>query len=176
MPNIKNQTQLTELQVALKGSRAIIITDHQGMPVSAQTNLKSEIKTAGGRLSVTKNTLLAIALKEIMGDLPEDLKKALEGPSSVLFTGEDPVSPVKALTKFIKDNEDKPVIKAGVMEGKYLSVTDVQNLSKLPGKQELLGMLVGQLNAPIAGFAQVLRANLQNIVFVVDAIKRQKQA
>lgn len=175
MPNLKNQTQISEIQKALAASKAIILTNHSGMDVNAQNKLKGDIKATGASLTVTKNSLLKIVLKEIMGEIPAELNAALEGPTSVLYTNEDPVTPTKALFAFIKDHEDKPALKLGVMDGKILTLTEIESLSKLPGKQELLGMLVGQLNAPIAGFAQVLRANLQNLVFVFDAIKRQKE-
>lgn len=176
MPNIKNQTQISEIQQALKASKAIILANHAGMDVNTQNQLKGEIKATGSHLTVTKNSLLKIALKEMLGgELPAELDKALEGPTSVLYTNDDPVTPTKILFDFIKGHEEKPVLKLGVMEGKVLTLRDIESLSKLPGKQELLGMLVGQLNAPIYGFAQVLRANLQNVVFAFDAIKRSKE-
>jgi large subunit ribosomal protein L10 len=176
MPNLKNQTQISEIQKALSASKAIILANHAGMDVNAQNQLKREIKASGAHITVSKNSLLKIALKEILGgELPENLDKALEGPTSVLYTNDDPVSPTKALFDFIKGHEEKPVLKLGVMDGKVLTLTEIESLSKLPGKQELLAMLVGQLNAPIAGFAQVLRANLQNVVFAFDAIKRSKE-
>lgn len=176
MPSTKNQSQLELLKSALTESKAVILTDYAGMTVLAQNQLKKAVKEAGGQFNVVKNTLLALALKDRVKELNEDALKALEGPTAILLTGEsDPVSPTKALAKFISENE-LPTIKIGVLDDKILSVNEVKNLAKLPGREELLGQLVGQLNAPISGFAQVLRANLQNLVFAVDAIRRSKVA
>lgn len=176
MPSIKNQNQLEDLKKALQESKAVILTDYAGMSVSAQNELKKAIRETGGQYGVVKNTLLTLALKDKLKDLSEEALKALEGPTAILLTpGDDPVSPTKVLAKFITDNE-LPAIKLGVLDDKILSITEVQSLAKLPGREELLGQLVGQLNAPISGFAQVLRANLQNLVFAVDAIRRSKEA
>lgn len=175
MPNLKNQNQKTEVSAALAASKAVIITNYAGLNLAAQTELRRLLSAAGGRFAVTKNTLLRLALQENLGDLPEDALKALEGPTAVLYATDDPVGPAKALVQFAADH-DLPQIKLGLLDGKFLTAQDIVNLSKLPGKQELLGMLVGQLNAPIYSFAQVLRANLQNLVFVVDAVKRSKEA
>lgn len=174
MPNLKNKTQKEELAKALAGSKAVILADYAGLGVSAQNELRRLVSAAGGRFSIAKNSLLKIVLKEKLGELSEDAVKALEGPTAVLWANEDEVTPTKALIKFA-DTHDLPQVKLGFLEGRILSAAEVKGLAALPGKQELLGMLVGQLNAPIYSFAQVLRANLQNLVFVVDAIKRSKE-
>ncbi len=176
MPSIKNQTQLKQLEKALADSKAVILTDYAGMSVLAQSKLKQALKETGGRFGVVKNTLLALALKNRVNELSENALQALEGPTAIILTSDsDPVSPAKILVKFIKDH-DLPTIKLGILDDKILSATEVENLSRLPGREELLGQLVAQLNAPIYGFAQVLRANLQNLVFAVDAIRRSKTA
>lgn len=174
MPNLKNQTQLAELTETLKKSKAVILANYSGLSVNAQNQLRVALSEAGGKFSVTKNTLMARAVKELLPEASEDFLNALEGPNATLFIYEDPVTPTKALVKFSEEHEDKPEIKIGLMDGKILSLAEIKSLSKLPGREELLGMLVGQLNAPIAGFAQVLRANLQNLVYALDAIKTQK--
>ena len=174
MPNLKNKTKLDELKTALAKSKAVVLTNYAGLPVNAQNQLREAIRASGAEFFVTKNTLMALALKESLGELPQAMHSALEGQTATLFVVDDPVSPTKALVKFISEHEDKPEIKIGIMDGKIISVSDITALSKLPGREELLGMLVGQLNAPIAGFAQVLRANLQNLVFALDAVRRKQ--
>lgn len=175
MPNTKNLAQLDEIKAALKESKAIVLTNYSGLKVSDQISLQAEIAKSGGQYRVYKNTLLKIALKENLGDLSEETTKALEGQTAVLISASDPITPIKALMKFYKDHE-LPQIKMGFMDGSTLSAKEIDSLSKLPGRDELLGSLVRQLNAPISSFAQVLRANLQSLVFVVDAVRRSKQA
>lgn len=173
MPSQKNQQQLEEIKAALKDTKAVILTNYAGLSVSAKGELSNAIRQAGGTYSVYKNTLIKLALKEKLGDLPQAAQDALQGQTAILIAPEDPVSPTKALMKFYKDNE-LPEVKLGFMDGALLTSKDIDNLSKLPGREELLGNLVRQLNAPISSFAQVLRANLQNIVYVVDAIRTSK--
>ena len=176
MPSTKNQTQLDEIKAKLAESKAVIITNYAGLSVSDQQLLRRSLVDAGGSFMVTKNNLVRLALTDTLGDtLPDKGSEGFIGQTATLFCLEDPITPTKALYKFIKDH-DLPIVKLGVLDGKVLTATEIESLSKLPGKIELLGMLVGQLNAPISGFAQVLRANLQNLVFVVDAIKRQNTA
>lgn len=175
MPSLKNQNQLKELKQAIAESKAVIISNYAGMSVSAQNQLRSAISETGGTFSVAKNTLIRLALKDRLPELSDDLLKATEGPSAILTTPiDDPVSPTKALFGFIKDNET-PVVKIGVLDDKVLSPSEIEALSKLPGRTQLLGMLAGQLNAPISSFAQVLRVNLQNVVYALTAIKDQKE-
>ncbi len=174
MPSIKNQQQLEDIKAAIKDSKALILTNYAGLSVASQNSLRKAITTAKGSYSVYKNTLLKIALKEMFGDLPQEAHSALEGPTAILIALEDPIAPTKALMKFKKDNE-LPEVKVGFMDGSLLTAKDIENLSLLPGKEELLSQLVRQLNAPISSFAQVLRVNLQNVVYVVDSIKRSKE-
>lgn len=176
MPSLKNQQQLDQLQQALSQSKAAILVDYAGMSVHHINQLRAQVKSTGGHFNVVKNSLLALALKDRLSNLSEDALKALEGPTALLLSSiDDPISPTKALAQFISDH-DLPSIKIGVLDNKLLSTSDVENLAKLPGREELLGQLVGQLNAPISGFAQVLRANLQNLVFALNAVKLQKEA
>lgn len=174
MPSQKNQDQLSDLKAALADSKAAILVDYAGMSVHNINQLRQQVTETGGHFNVVKNSLLALALKDRLDTLSDDALAALEGPTALLLTSQDdPVSPTKALAKFISDNEI-PTIKIGVLDDRILTVHEINNLAKLPGRDQLLAMLAAQLNAPISGFAQVLRANLQNLVYALNAIKAQK--
>jgi large subunit ribosomal protein L10 len=175
MPSLHNQQQFEDIKARIAQSKAVIITNYAGLSVADQVSLRQALTAAGGQFMVTKNNLVRIALSEVANEVPGKTSAEFTGQTGTLFCLEDPITPTKALIKFIKDH-DLPVVKLGMIDGKVITATEVENLSKLPGRIELLGMLAGQLNAPISAFAQVLRANLQNLVFAVDAIKRQKQA
>jgi large subunit ribosomal protein L10 len=168
MPSQKNINQLASLKEAFADSKAVLVTGYAGLSSAQQTDLRAKITEAGGQFQVVKNNIIALALK----DLTQDDSITLEGQTAII-TSNDPVTPTKTLYEFIKANE-KPEIKLGVLDGSLISSQEVENLSKLPSREELLGSLVGQLNAPIYGFAQVLRANLQNLVYAIDAIKNQQ--
>lgn len=180
MPNAKNLKQLEEIKATLSGAQSVVIADYTGLNSAAQTELRAKIKEAGGEMKVQKNTLLKIALKDRL-EVTGELDEALNGPTAVFYGLKDAVSAVKALIDFTKVNEALK-IKAGVLAGsegqsdKVMTVKDIENLSKLPTRQELLAQLVTRLNSPIQGFANVLSGNLRGLVTVLDAVRKQKAA
>lgn len=133
-----------------------------------QVQLRSAIKKAGGELVVAKNTLIDLAIGK--GKLSE----ALRGMNAVLFSYEDPVTPLKALFEFQKKNE-KLTIKQGYMDERVLSDQEVLALSKLPSKNELIAKLMMILKSPGTGLVNVLNAGPRNLVYALNAVKAKKQ-
>lgn len=175
MPSLKNQQQLDELKKALSQSKAAILVDYAGMSAHNINQLRNEVKSTGGRFNVVKNSLLSLALKDRLNNLPETALQSLNGPTALLLTSpDDPISPAKTLAKFIANN-GLPNIKIGTLDDRILTIHEIENLAKLPEREELLAQLVNRFNSPIFGFAQVLRANLQNFVFAINAIKHSKK-
>jgi large subunit ribosomal protein L10 len=182
MPNAKNQTQIADISEKLTKAKNVVFTSYAGLSVADQVTLRAKIKLAGGELNVVKNTLVRRALADrLKTNEQSTLKQALQGPTAVVYGYEDVVTPTKALVEFAKEHEVM-AMKLGVMfdeDGKAESVMTADQviaLSKLPGKQELLAQLVGQLNAPITGFVNVLQGNIRNLVYALEAVRKQKEA
>jgi large subunit ribosomal protein L10 len=181
MPSQQNIDQLTAIKANVEKSQNVIIADYSGLSVKDQTDLRAKLKDAGGELAVNKNRLLTLALKDRLKDLPETVTKTLEGPNATLYSYTDPVSATKVLVEFAKDHESLTV-KMGVMLGQegspdqVLTKDQVIALAKLPGRQELLAMLVSRLNAPISGLVNVLAGPTRNLVYVLNAIKDKQNA
>ena len=180
MPNLKNQTQIADINEKLAKAKNVVFTSYAGLSVADQVTLRAKIKLAGGELNVVKNTLVRRALADRLETQEQaTLEKALQGPTAVVYGYEDVVTPTKALVEFAKEHEVM-AMKLGVMfneSGKadsVLTADQVVALSKLPGKQELLAQLVGQLNAPITGFVNVLQGNIRKLVYVLKAIEDKK--
>lgn len=167
MPSKKNQTQFDLLKEKAEKAKSVVVTDYAGLTVSQQTKLRSELRKAGGEFIVGKNTLLRLALKK------DELNDSLQGQSGVLFSYEDEISPLKALVKFIKETE-KPVLKAGLLAGKVLSIKDIQEYAKLPGKEELIGMLINRIQGPAYGLVTVLSASMKNLVYALKDLENKK--
>ena len=167
MPNQKNQTQVAVLQDKIKEAKSLAIIDYSGTSANDQVKLRQAISDAGGDVLVTKNTLIDIAVGK--GKLSE----SLEGMNAVVFSNDDAVSAIKALFTFHKD-EGKLVIKEGFMDDKVLSATEVESLSKLPSKPELISMLIRTLQAPATGMVNVLKANQRDLVYALKAIAEKK--
>src|SRR5690606_27469463 len=101
---------------------------------------------------VYKNTLITIAAEELGLD---GLKPHLTGPTAIAFGMEDPVAPAKVVASNI-DEFKKMEFKAGILEGELIDKEGIEALAKLPSQEELVGKMLGSLNAPIYGLANVL--------------------
>ena len=106
--------------------------------------------------------------------LPKPLLKNLTGTNSIAFTASDPVALAKALTKIAKD---VPAFKfkAGMVEGRVLSIEEIRRLAQLPGKEELIGKVMFLLQAPARGIAAALAALPRNLAVTVQEAARQNK-
>jgi large subunit ribosomal protein L10 len=172
-----NRTQkedsVKELNEKLATSRMALRTEYRGVTVEDITRLRKELRAEKSSYRVVKNKLFKIAAKGTPG---EQLADSLVGPTGVVFLpmDGDPAAVAKVLKKFQEDVEAFEVGE-GFLGEKQMSASDVEALSKLPSREELLSQLVRQMMAPIQNFHGVLSALPRNLVFVLDAIKRQKE-
>jgi large subunit ribosomal protein L10 len=169
MPNQHNLEQVKILQDKFAKAQSAVVVEYQGTTVNDQVELRSALLKAGGEMFVTKNTLIDLAAGK--GKLTD----SLTGMNAVVFSFEDPVAALKALFKFHADTE-KLVIKQGIMEENVLSIKEVEALSKLPGKQELLTTLVVRLKGPSQGLVNVLKAGSRDLVYALRALQKQMEA
>jgi len=180
MPSQQNIDLLKDTTDKITRSKNVVIVEYQGLSVKEQVTLRAAIKAAGGELNVTKNRLVKIALKNRLKDLTDDLEAALNGPSAVVFGYDDAVAATKAIMDFAKTHDVlKPKVGVLMAEGeatdKVLTAAEIEALAKLPGKQELLTMLVVTLKSPIQGLHTVLKGNLSGLARVLEAIRKQKE-
>ena len=167
----KNKEEIVKkLTDKLRLSKSVVFADFKGLKISDSFRLKRELKKEGSNLEVIKKSLISIALKNAKIDL--DVRK-MEGQVAVSISEQDEITPAKVLDKFSKDNENLKIL-GGILGDKVMSTDEVKALAKLPGKNELLAKLVGTLNAPISGFANVLAGNLRGLVQVLKAVGEQK--
>lgn len=169
MPNQRKIHQLAEIIKSLNDSKAIILTEYAGLTVSEQNMLRNEADKTGGSFLVTKNNLMRLALEEKSKDLAKQLGDYLQGPTAVLFSP-DAVSAAKVVAKFSEDHE-KLKIKTGVMDDKVITIAEIQALSKLPSREQLLASLLAQLQAPAAALVRQLQAPMQNFVYGLEALR-----
>jgi large subunit ribosomal protein L10 len=172
---MKKRAQKKEEVAALNQDLArvstVILTTFQGITVTEDSQLRRAVQAAGGHYRVVKNTLAERAGE---GTAAAPLLKDLKGTHSISYTQTDPVALAKALTKVAKD---VPAFrfKAGVVEGRVLSIEDIQHLSQLPSKEELIGKIMFLLNAPAQQVASVLAGVTRNLAVVVqEAVKAEK--
>ena len=171
------QEIVAKLAEQLKSAKGVVLTGYKGLTVAQDTELRRELREAGVSYHVVKNTMLRIAAKEAG---IEGLDEHLEGTTAFAFSAEDAVAPAKVICGFIKKNklEETEVltVKVGMVEGKVIDVKEVQALAALPSREELIAKLLGSMNAPIANTVGVLSGVIRNAVYVLDAIRAQKES
>jgi large subunit ribosomal protein L10 len=151
----------------------VILTTFQGITVAEDSQLRRAVEAVGGRYRVVKNT---VAERAAAGTSAEPLLKGLTGTNSISYTPADPVALAKALTKIAKD---VPAFqfKAGVVEGRVLSIEEIQQLALLPGKDELISKIMFLLQAPAQRIAAATAAVTRDLAATVqEAVKAEKFA
>ncbi|HEY6387137.1 MAG TPA: 50S ribosomal protein L10 [Candidatus Acidoferrum sp.] len=167
----EKQQDLDKLKLELAKVSTVILTTFQGITVEADTKLRRAVQAAGGKYQVVKNTL---AERASAGTPAENLLKNLSGTNSIAFTQTDAVALAKALTKVAKE---VPAFqfKSGLVEGRVISIAEIQQLANLPSKEELLSKIMFLLNAPAQRIAMALNALPRNLAVTVnEAIKANK--
>ena len=165
---LKSQ-MLQDITDNIKLSESVVIAEYSGINVLDLTDLRKKSRSAGVKLSVLKNTL---AKKAIVGTPFEVLSEHLNGPLIYGFS-EDPVAPAKLLYDFSKQNESM-VIKGGALPGSFLQAEEVNSLATIPSKNELVGKLLGTLQAPISVFVRTINELPTRLVRALSAINDQK--
>jgi len=169
----EKQADLDKLKSELAKVSTVILTTFQGITVDADTKLRRAVQAAGGKYKVVKNTL---AERAGAGTPAENLLKNLSGTNSIAYTETDPVALAKALTKIAKDTPAFQ-FKAGVVEGRVISIAEIQSLASLPSKEELISKIMFLLNAPAQRIASAVNALPRNLaVTVSEAVKANKFA
>lgn len=159
-----------ELTDKVKSAQSIVLADYRGLTVEQDTALRNALRAAGVEYKVVKNTLTSLAMK---ANGLEELDSFLNGPTAMAVSTTDAVSPAKVLAEYAKKFE-KLELKVGVVEGKIIDVNGIKALAELPSREVLIAKVLGGFNAPIAGFANVLNANLTGLVVALNAIAEQK--
>jgi large subunit ribosomal protein L10 len=151
----------------------VILTTFQGITVAQDTQLRRSVQSTGANYKVVKNTLAEHAAA---GTPAESLLKGLSGTNSISYTALDPVALAKALTKVSKD---VPAFrfKAGLVEGRVLSIAEIQQLAQLPSKDDLIGKIMFLLQAPAQRIASAAAGVSRNLaVTLQEAAKAEKFA
>ena len=171
------QAVVAQLKEQLESAKGVVLTSYKGLTVAQDTELRRELREAGVSYHVVKNTMLRIAAIEAG---IEGIEEHLEGTTAFAFSTEDAVAPAKVICGFIKKNklEDAEVltVKVGMVEGKVIGVDEVKALATLPSREELIAKLLGSMNAPISNTVNVLQGVIRNAVYVLDAIRSQKES
>ncbi len=167
----KKVASVEQLSGELKNATSMIVATYSKLTVTQDFELRKALRPTGAKYRVVKNTLAERAGK---GTKVEDALKNLVGVTSIAYTEGDPVALAKALAKYVKDNPEFS-FKSGVVEGKVISVKEIESLATMPSKEELYSKLLFLLNAPSQRLVTTMNAVGRNLAVVVGQGVEQKK-
>ena len=165
----KKNEKVKMLASELESSTSAIIGTFKGLTASKDFELRRVIREAGGAYHVVKNKLAA---KSSEGTKVEAALQGLKGVNSVAYTSGDPVALAKALSTWVKDNAEY-TFKLGIVDGRVITVEEIDSLAKLPGKEELFSKLLFLIQSPAQRLATVINATGRNLAVVVNMAAEQ---
>lgn len=175
MPSAKaleaKKAQVAEVAEILKAAQTGVLVDYRGLTVEEDTDLRNQLRAAGCKYFVVKNTLLKLATQETG---LEALDEVLHGPTAVAVSDTDPVAPAKVMSDFAKKNE-KLEIKSGFMDGSVMSLDEVKQLAATPNMETLIAKVMGSLNAPASNLVRLLSTIVDGGVEIADLIAQNSK-
>ncbi|HXZ40519.1 MAG TPA: 50S ribosomal protein L10 [Terriglobales bacterium] len=167
----KKKEQVDKLGKQLQKASSLIVTTYSKLTVAQDYELRKTLRSSGAKYAVVKNTLAERAAK---GTKVEEALKNLSGVTSIAYTEGDPVALAKALSKYAKDNPEF-TFKAGVVEGRVISINEIKALATMPAKEEIYSKLLFLINAPAQRLVTALNAVGRNLAVVVNqGVKENK--
>ena len=166
MKKAEKVTFVDNLSKELQDAKSVVLVNYSGLNVKAQQELKKRLREAGAKMVVVKNTLLKRAGESAKIDKGILEDSVLQGQTALIISEEDPIAPIQVLGKFAKENE-VPKFKVGVIEGMFQDEASLAKLSTLPGRDALLGQLLGTLISPEYGLIGTLQGNLQKLLYIL---------
>src|SRR3954470_2684032 len=160
---------IEEVASQIRDAQAIFAVDYRGLTVRQAADLRARLIEIDANLRVVKNTLTERAADKVGAEV---LKQFLEGPTAFTFVKGDPVLAAKALAAFRRESQ-LPEFKGGWMDGKEISVAEIEALSRLPSLDVMHGQLVGMIASPLSGLVRTLNALLSGIAIALGQIHEQ---
>ena len=145
---------VADLAEAIKNSPSGVLVNYQGITVENDTKMRKELREAGIKYVVMKNTMTGRACE--MNGL-DDMKPYLNGMTALAIAGEDPIAPAKILKGYADKIESFKIV-AGYLEGKVVDEKTVLALAEIPSKEVLIAKFLGSIRSPRYGFAYALQA------------------
>ena len=153
-------------------TKIALLADYRGMTVAEMTELRRKFREAAVEFRVVKNNLAKIALE---GTPVEPVRDGFRGPTAVALGYDDPVAPAKILNEAAKAYKHLE-IRTAVMDGTVLGAEEIARIAALPSREELLGMFLRVIQAPLTNLARVLQAPLTDLVCALRAVGEKKSA
>jgi large subunit ribosomal protein L10 len=170
MKRTEKEKLVAELKAKLSGAKALYYTDFSGLNVKRMTELRRRLRKANVEYVVIKNTLALRAVNEsgLVGT-------RLRGQTGLVIAS-DAVAAAKVLSDFAKENDQRPAVKGGLLEGRALDVNQVKKLASMPSREQMLADLGAGLQAPMAAFVGALSGLLYMFAGALEGLRTQRES
>lgn len=169
MKRPEKEKLVAELKEKLTGAKALYYTDFTGLNVKRMTDLRRRLRKANVDYVVIKNTLALRAVNE--SGLVSTKLKGQTG----LVIAKDAVAAAKVLSDFAKENDARPAVKGGLLEGKQLDTEQVKKLASMPSREQMLAELGAGLQSPMAAFVGALNGLLYMFAGALEGLRTQRE-
>jgi len=164
---LQKEEFVADLAKTLEEAKSVTLVNYAGLGVKAQQDLKHRLEEAGGKMLVVKNTLLKLAAQKA-GISDEALTDGiLSGQTALVLATEDAVAPIQVIGKFSKEFET-PKFKVGIVEGSFQDEAALATIATLPGRDALMGQVLGSLMSSMYGLVGTLNSPMQQLVYTLD--------
>src|ERR671939_910683 len=167
MKRSEKEQLVSELAQKLRGASALYYTDFTGLNVKRMTDLRRRLRKSGVEYVVIKNTLALRAVNE-SGLVSEPLK----GPTGLVLA-RDPITAAKVLADFAKENDARPAVKGGLLDGRVLNTAQVKQLATMPSREQMLADLGAGLQSPMAAFVGAITGLLYMFAGALEGLRAQ---
>jgi large subunit ribosomal protein L10 len=171
MKKDEKQKQVEALRDELAKAKSVLLSGFEGLKVAQDADLRGKVAKAGAKYRVVKNSLIERASQ---GSALESVAGKLRGTTSLAYTHSDPVGLAKIITAYAKEN---PVLvfKTGVVEGRVVSLADLNALASLPSREALLSKVLYLVKSPAQSAASALAGVARGLVCVIQQGVKEKK-
>ena len=171
MARADKATAVADITEQFNAATATLITEYRGLTVANLAELRRSL-AGSATYSVAKNTLIKRAASEAG---VEGLDELFAGPTAIAFVTGEPVDAAKAIKTFAKEHKAL-VIKGGYMDGRALTVAEVERIADLESREVLLAKLAGAMKGNLAKAAGLFNAPLSQFARLAAALQEKKAA
>lgn len=179
MDRQERQEEINYLHEWYGKAQVALCVDYRGMNVDQITRFRKELRQNGAVGRVVKNKLNGLAVDKALSgsntDFIGQFKGIFKGPSLLIISESDPVAPAKVVAKFAKENQSLQ-IKGAWLDGTFLDKKGVEELSKMPGRKEVLAQLLALLNTPATQLLRLMTTPARQMVTVLDGHRKNLEA
>ncbi|MDH7515220.1 MAG: 50S ribosomal protein L10 [Bacteroidota bacterium] len=172
MTKEKKAEIIREAADRIRRASGLYLLNFAGMTVAQANAFRRECHARGIEYFVAKNTLLKRAFEEVGGY--EGLYPYLVQPTGMVVVYDDAVAPARILEKFIRDNNQKPAVKACMIDRQVFDGARLSEIAALPTKPDLIAGIIAAVESPVRGIIGAIQGVSAGIVYAIDAIERRK--